>query len=245
MFYSNRHPRVGLQSNCKLPFSTWLHLVDSLLQWNQSYKTLTINASIYFHFMYLVLLEEEEKQQQLITKENVDIGHHSYMEACQLLGTAPIRKVREQLTENEICLQHTGLNTKDVIALTYALLVSGPRTIQIERDLPAAYRPQHQGRHSSDVRFAGKWSENNSQRTRSVCSIPAGLNTMEVIALTYALLVSGLVTTHRERDLPAAYWRQHQGRHSSDVRFAGKCSENNTRRTRSACSILASTPMTS
>ncbi|KAK3092462.1 hypothetical protein FSP39_003093 [Pinctada imbricata] len=66
--------------------------------------------------------EEEERKKLLITKENVDIGHHSYVEACQLLETAPIRKVKEQLKETEICLQHVGLNTKDVIALTYALL---------------------------------------------------------------------------------------------------------------------------
>lgn len=57
-------------------------------------------------------------------RDNVDIGHHSYMEACSLLKTTPIRLVIDQLREREIRLQHVGLNTDDVIALSYALLVS-------------------------------------------------------------------------------------------------------------------------
>lgn len=45
------------------------------------------------------------------------------MEVCDELNTVPIRLVKQQLKESEICLQHIGLNTSDVIALMYALLV--------------------------------------------------------------------------------------------------------------------------
>ena len=69
--------------------------------------------------------KNEIDRQELKSRENVDIGHITYMDVCQELGTVPIRLVKEQLKQTEVCLQHTGLNTNDVIALTYALLV-GP-----------------------------------------------------------------------------------------------------------------------
>ena len=68
--------------------------------------------------------KNEIDRQELKSRENVDIGHITYMEVCQELGTVPIRLVKEQLKQTEVCLQHIGLNTNDVIALTYALLVS-------------------------------------------------------------------------------------------------------------------------
>jgi len=40
------------------------------------------------------------------------------------LETSPIRLILQQLRGREIRLQHVGLNTKDTIALAYALLVS-------------------------------------------------------------------------------------------------------------------------
>ncbi|XP_061174636.1 leucine-rich repeat-containing protein 74B-like [Saccostrea echinata] len=64
----------------------------------------------------------DKERQELKSRENVDIGHHTYMEVCQELNTVPIRLVQQQLKESEICLQHIGLNTNDVIALMYALL---------------------------------------------------------------------------------------------------------------------------
>ncbi|XP_033735336.1 leucine-rich repeat-containing protein 74A-like [Pecten maximus] len=64
--------------------------------------------------------DEEEKYKE--RRENVDIGHVSYMDACQLLGSSPIRLILNQLREREIRLQHMGLNAKDTVALAYALL---------------------------------------------------------------------------------------------------------------------------
>ncbi|XP_060062831.1 leucine-rich repeat-containing protein 74A-like [Ylistrum balloti] len=64
--------------------------------------------------------DEDEKNRE--RRENVDIGHVSYMDACQLLGSSPIRLILQQLREREIRLQHVGLNAKDTVALAYALL---------------------------------------------------------------------------------------------------------------------------
>ncbi|XP_062584301.1 leucine-rich repeat-containing protein 74A-like [Saccostrea cucullata] len=64
----------------------------------------------------------DKERHELLSRENVDIGHHTYIEVCKELNTVPIRLVQQQLKESEICLQHIGLNTNDVIALMYALL---------------------------------------------------------------------------------------------------------------------------
>lgn len=63
------------------------------------------------------------ERQELRSRENVDIGHITYIDVCQELDTVPIRLVIEQLKGTEVCLQHIGLNTRDVIAIMYALLV--------------------------------------------------------------------------------------------------------------------------
>jgi hypothetical protein len=63
--------------------------------------------------------------------EDIDIGHYSYIHACEQLGNPPIRKVFEQLQTTEISLQYVGLNTNDVIALTYGLLVGVHRNSRI------------------------------------------------------------------------------------------------------------------
>lgn len=63
------------------------------------------------------------ERKELRSRENVDIGHITYIEVCQELGTVPIRLVIEQLKGTEVYLQHIGLNTRDVIAIMYALLV--------------------------------------------------------------------------------------------------------------------------
>ncbi|XP_063429087.1 leucine-rich repeat-containing protein 74A-like isoform X3 [Mytilus trossulus] len=55
-------------------------------------------------------------------KEDIDIGHYSYIHACEQLGNPPIRKIFEQLQTQEISVQYVGLNTNDVIALAYGLL---------------------------------------------------------------------------------------------------------------------------
>uniref|UniRef100_K1R5P7 Uncharacterized protein n=1 Tax=Magallana gigas TaxID=29159 RepID=K1R5P7_MAGGI len=62
------------------------------------------------------------ERQELRSRENVDIGHITYIDVCQELDTVPIRLVIEQLKGTEVCLQHIGLNTRDVIAIMYALL---------------------------------------------------------------------------------------------------------------------------
>ena len=56
-------------------------------------------------------------------KEDIDIGHYSYIHACEQLENPPIRKIFEQLQTTEIRLQYVGLNNNDIIALSYALLV--------------------------------------------------------------------------------------------------------------------------
>lgn len=63
------------------------------------------------------------ERKELRSRENVDIGHITYIDVCQELGTVPIRLVIEQLKGTEVYLQHIGLNTRDVIAIMYALLV--------------------------------------------------------------------------------------------------------------------------
>ena len=57
-------------------------------------------------------------------RENVDIGHHSYLEACRVLKTIPIRKVLTQLRTRDMRLQHIGMGTNDTKALAASLTVS-------------------------------------------------------------------------------------------------------------------------
>ena len=61
---------------------------------------------------------------ETMRRENIDIGHHSYTEACKQLETSPLRIIIQQLQGRDIHLQHVGLKPNDAIALSYALLVS-------------------------------------------------------------------------------------------------------------------------
>ncbi|XP_063429083.1 leucine-rich repeat-containing protein 74A-like isoform X1 [Mytilus trossulus] len=64
----------------------------------------------------------DEGESEDEAKEDIDIGHYSYIHACEQLGNPPIRKIFEQLQTQEISVQYVGLNTNDVIALAYGLL---------------------------------------------------------------------------------------------------------------------------
>ena len=58
-----------------------------------------------------------------ISRQDTDIGHHSYEEACAKFGTTPLRRVLSQLWSNQMNLQHLGLNNNEMKALTVALMV--------------------------------------------------------------------------------------------------------------------------
>ncbi|XP_046575639.1 LOW QUALITY PROTEIN: leucine-rich repeat-containing protein 74A-like [Haliotis rubra] len=65
----------------------------------------------------------KELEQQLITcRENTDIGHLSYEEACKTHGATPLRRVITQLWITKMQLQHVGLNVKQVKAICAGLL---------------------------------------------------------------------------------------------------------------------------
>ncbi|XP_021371146.1 leucine-rich repeat-containing protein 74A-like [Mizuhopecten yessoensis] len=69
-----------------------------------------------------MLNQRDEEVKNKERRDNVDIGHVSYIEACHILGSSPIRLILQQLREREIRLQHVGLNATDAVALAYALL---------------------------------------------------------------------------------------------------------------------------
>lgn len=77
--------------------------------------------NLYIFCFYEYFLDEGESEDE--AKEDIDIGHYSYIHACEQLGNPPIRKIFEQLQTHEISVQYVGLNTNDVIALAYGLLV--------------------------------------------------------------------------------------------------------------------------
>ena len=52
-------------------------------------------------------------------------GYSQYEEVCKSLAIVPIRKISEQLKEDEMRLQHIGMNNIDSKALACALWVRG------------------------------------------------------------------------------------------------------------------------
>ncbi|XP_046337711.2 leucine-rich repeat-containing protein 74A-like isoform X1 [Haliotis rufescens] len=65
---------------------------------------------------------KELEQQLLICRENTDIGHLSYEEACKTHGATPLRRVVSQLWLTKMQLQHVGLNVKQVKAICAGLV---------------------------------------------------------------------------------------------------------------------------
>lgn len=85
--------------------------------------TLYFLTTYHFWCIFVLFLFSDGNESEDEAKEDIDIGHYSYIHACDQLRNPPIRKIFEQLQTNEIRLQYVGLNTNDVIALSYGLLV--------------------------------------------------------------------------------------------------------------------------